>query len=177
MKSGKRRTIIMAAGLTLIAPVLLSVPTLAGTPAATSLIDKDFEVALRKFVSKRFFNRIDASDEQREKLSKIMADTQDETRPAREELRRSLLDLNDMMADSKTSDEAIKNKVKELREKREKLQDRRLSALLEARKVLTDEQKEQIRERINGLITGGAKPRRLGMLFKSAALENLIGEQ
>jgi Spy/CpxP family protein refolding chaperone len=169
MKFG-RKTTIAAVTLTLAAPVLMGTfnPSSAGTPTSAPLIDKDFEVAMRKFVAKRFFNRIDASTEQREKLSKIMADTQDETRPVREELRQGLLDLSGMMADDKVSDSDIKARVKELRTLHEKVQDRRLAAVLDARKILTPEQKQLMNTKFTELITGGIKPRKIGMLINSA---------
>lgn len=167
MKFGKKARVALM--LTAVSGVLfgLNLPTIAGTPGAGApLIDKDFEIALRKFVSKRFFNRIDASDEQREKLSKIMAETQDETRPKREQLRQGMLDLSSMYSDGKSSDEVIKAKVKELRELHEKIQNRRLDAALAARKILTAEQMQKMHGRLSQLISGGIKPRRLSMLMQ-----------
>lgn len=175
MKFG-RNAKVGAVVLALMAPAMIGVfnPSNAGTPSASPLIDKDFEVAMRKFVAKRFFNRIDASSEQREKLSKIMADTQDETRPLREELRQGLLDLSGMVADDKVADDQIKAKVQELRTLHEKVQDRRVSAILQARKILTPEQKELINTRITELITGGLKPKKIGMLMHRT--ENLFSD-
>lgn len=172
-----KKTVTIAAVLAISAPLCLGMaaPSLAGTPSATPLIDKDFEVALRKFISKRFFNRINATDEQREKLSKIMADTQDETRASREEFRQGVLDLSAMMADEKATDDQIKSKVKELRSLHEKVQDRRISSMLEARKVLTPEQRQQIHGKISELITGGIKPgRRVGFLLRGG--QSFLGE-
>lgn len=167
MKFGKKARVAIM--LTAVSGVLfgLGLPTLAGTPGAGApLIDKDFEIAVRKFVSKRFFNRIDATDEQREKLSKIMADTQEETRPSREQLRQSLLDLSAMFSDGKSTDEQIKARVKELREMHEKIQNRRLDAALAARKILTAEQMQKMHGRLSQLISGGIKPRRLSMIMQ-----------
>ncbi len=164
----KKKKWLLAVSMIVSVPLLVgfAAPTLAGNATAAPLIDKDFETALRKFVSKRFFSRINASDEQRDKLSKIMTETADETRPAREELRQGLLSLNNMMSDEKSSDEMIKAKVQELRALREKVQDKRMSALLEARKILSSEQKQQIHSRINDLLTGNIKARRLGLLMQ-----------
>ncbi|MBX9688316.1 MAG: Spy/CpxP family protein refolding chaperone [Candidatus Obscuribacterales bacterium] len=154
--------------LTLLTPLLLSGQAIAGPSNAAPLIDKEFEAALRKFVCNRFCNRIDATDEQREKLSKIMTDAQEESRPLREDLRSGLLGLSDMMSDSKSNDEQIRAKVKELRSLHEKVQDRRISALLEARKVLNAEQRQEVNKRFADLITGVGKPRRLGFLMHGA---------
>lgn len=170
MKFTKNKKGLIALSMVIATPVLVAfaTPTLAGNTSAGPLIDKEFETALRKFVSKRFFNRIDATDEQREKLSKIMADTAEETRPTREELRQGLVSLNNMMADDKSSDEQIKTKIQELRALRDKLQDKRMASLLEARKVLSPEQKQKIQTRINDLLTGNFKPRKLGLLMQGA---------
>ena len=176
MKFSKKKAMIAAVVVAITAPLFgMAAPSLAGTPSATPLIDKEFETALRKFISKRFFNRINATDEQREKLSKIMADTQEETRPAREELRQGMLDLSTLMADEKTTDDQIKAKVKELRSLHEKVQDRRIASILEARKVLTPEQRQQIHGKISELINGGVKPgRRIGFLLRQGP--GLLGE-
>lgn len=154
----------------------MNLPSMAGPASAASpLIDKDFEIALRKFLAKKFFRRIDATEEQQEKLSKIMAETQEETRPSREELRQGLRALSELVSDSKTSDEQIKAKVKELRGLHEKVQDRRLTAFLEARKVLTDEQRQKIQKRVKELMSGaGPGARRLGMYMQNRAE---IGEE
>lgn len=170
MKAPKK-TVIAAASLAIVAGAFIApnLPSLAGTPTAASpIIDKDFEISLRKFLAKRFFKRIDATDEQKEKLSKIMEETQEETRPDREELRQKARALAEMMQDSKSSDDDIKAKVKELRALHEKVQDRRLTALLAARKILTEEQKQKIHERLKNLVSQeGPRTRRLGHLIRS----------
>ncbi len=153
--------------------VLVLIPAMAGLaqaslagPAAGTLIDKDFETAMRKFVSRRFFNRIDANDEQRAKLSALIEKTTDETRPAREQFRQGLLDLSNLMASKDASDDQIKQKVDEIRGMKEKLMDRRLVAVLEARKILTVEQRQKVNNRIQDVITGGAKPlRKISLLM------------
>lgn len=170
----KRNILLAAAAFAVLAPVNLGFsPALAAPANSGSLIDKDFEVALRKFVSKRFFNRIDATNDQREKLSAIFSDTQESTRPDRESLRQGLIDLSSMMANDKVNDEDIAKKVHELRELRSRIMDKRLSAALAARKVLTAEQRQKIHDKITEVLTGGLKPRAIGFLLNTNRLSFL----
>ena len=134
--------------------------------SSATLIDKEFEAAMRKFVTKRFYNRIDATDEQRAKLDNLFSGAMDETRPAREQFRHSLLDLSALMASDEATDDQITEKVHEVRALKEKIMDQRLSTALKGRKILTHEQKQQIHNRIYELITGGIKPRKLSMLLE-----------
>lgn len=168
MKFGMRaKTTAVAAILVIPALAGLIPSTLAGTPTSSApLIDKEFEVSLRKFVSKRFFNRIEASSEQREKLNKILSDTQEQTRPDREQFRRGILDLSEMMANDKVSDEEIKKSFSDLRALKQKIADQRLAAALQVRHVLNAEQKQKIHNRISELITGGFSPRKIGSLMQ-----------
>lgn len=153
---------------------MLVVPAIAGLaqaafagPLAGSLIDKDFETALRKFATKRFFNRIDATDEQRTKISTLMDKTMEDTRPDREQVRQGLLNLSDLMASKDATDDQIKAKVGEVKALRQKIQDRRLTTVLEVRKILTQDQRQKIHDRVQDLISGNAKPlRRISMLME-----------
>ena len=170
MRKIGRKAKIVAAALALVAPVgLYLTQSSLAAPGATTLIDKDFEVALRKFVSKRFYNRIDATDEQRKQIDAIWTNTMETTRPEREELRQGMLGLSNLMASDEATDEQITQKAHELRALHEKVQDQRLDSLLKARKLLTKEQRSQINERITQLITGGLKPRRVGFLLNQVA--------
>jgi Spy/CpxP family protein refolding chaperone len=123
-------------------------------PGASSLIDKDFELSVRKFISKRFYNRVDATDEQRAKLDSIWNNTMETTRPEREALRHGFLELSNLMASDDATDEQITQKAHELRAMHEKVMDQRLNSLLQARKVLTKEQRKQINDRITHVISG-----------------------
>ena len=157
-----------ATAVLLLVPVLLGLAqaSFAGPAGVGPLIDKDFETALRKFVTKRFFNRIEATDEQRTKLSGIFDKTMEETRPDREQFRQGLLDLSNLMASKDATDEQIKQKVADIKAIREKVMDRRLSTALEVRKVLTVDQRQKINNRIQDLVTGNVKPlRHIGMLM------------
>lgn len=174
----KKKAILLAAiAISALAPITpgfsapaIAAPATEAQRTSGTLIDKDFEVALRKFISKRFYNKIDASAEQREKLDSIFANTQEETRPDREHFRQGLLDLSALMSNDKASDEEITKKAHEVRDMRTKIMDKRMAAALEVRKVLTPEQKQKIHDRLSELIGGGAKPRGLSFLMNAGKI-------
>lgn len=175
MKLGNKAKIALLSAAVVV-PAVALLPSIAG-PSSPPLIDKEFETAVRKFVSKRFFNRIDATDEQREKLSRIMGETQDQTRPIREQVRQGLLQLSDLMADEKASDDQIKAKVKEIRDLHEQVQDKRLSAVLEARKILSAEQRKKISNRVSEIITGGIRQKKISMLLNGGAPAAFLNDE
>jgi Spy/CpxP family protein refolding chaperone len=157
---------VVAVTLALMAPLagVLAQESIAA-PGSAGLIDKDFEVALRRFISKRFYNRIDATAEQRQKLDTIWTSTMEATRPQREEVRQEALQLSSLVASDEATDEQITEKAHQLRAAHQKVMDERLNSLLKARKVLTKEQRQQINERLTQLISGGLKPKRIGLLM------------
>jgi Spy/CpxP family protein refolding chaperone len=126
---------------------------------STPMIDKGFEEALIKHFSNRFYNRIDATDEQRQKLSGILNKRAAETRPLREQVRVEASKLSDMMADDKVTDEQILTESQLLKGMRDKLMDERVQSALQVRAVLTSAQRAQISDRINGFLTGQWKSR------------------
>jgi periplasmic protein CpxP/Spy len=93
----------------------------------------------------------------------------DATRPDREALRQGLLQLSNLMSSDDATDDQITQKAHELRALHEKINDQRLDSLLKVRKVLTKEQRNKINERINEVITGGMKPRRIGFLLDNVS--------
>lgn len=163
---GSKKAKVVALSMALMAPVgIWFAQASAAAPAGVTLIDKDFEQAVRKFISKRVYNRIDATDAQREQLDKIWINTMESTRPDREQVRQDALQLSNLMASDDATDEQITEKAHEIRALHQKVMDQRLDSLLKARKVLTKEQRSKINERITELITGGFKPRRVGLLM------------
>lgn len=135
-----------------------------------SLIDSEFENAVRVIVTKRFCNRIDASDEQRAKLTALFKDTMNSTRPTREQFRRKLLDLSALMASESATDDQIKQEVQAARAIKQQLMDQRIDTALAVRKILTPEQRKKIHDRISDIIAGNVKPRRLGWIMQKAAM-------
>jgi|AGTN01.1.fsa_nt_gi hypothetical protein len=136
-------------------------PAWASKAISDTLIDKDLENALRNHFQKRFFNLIDATEEQKKELSAIIAAQAEEAGPIRQELRSEVLDINDLIADEGTTDEQIKQRVDKIRALRDKLQDKRLETMLKVRSKLSAEQKQIVSRRIKGILTGNP---RLGLL-------------
>lgn len=135
-------------------------PVWAGN-SAQKLIDAEFEDALRKHFQKRFFNLIEATDEQREKLSNLLAQRMSETRPMREELRQGAVELSQMMARNDASDDQIIQKAHQLRDLRDKIMDERLSTVLKVRANLTQQQRQTVSDKVIGFITGNSLRGRL----------------
>ena len=150
---------VLAAATVLIVP---TGPASAGNGSTAQLIDKQFEECLIKHFQTRFFNRIDASPDQRQKLSAIIARRCQETRPLRERLAQGCLELNEMLAGEDASEEQLTAKAHEVRDLRNQVMDERLKSMLEARAVLTPGQRKQIAQRVSGLITGDWKHRFAG---------------
>jgi Spy/CpxP family protein refolding chaperone len=118
------------------------------------LIDKDFEVAVRKHLEKRLYNLLDASDAQQEKISKLLGERAEETRPEREKIREGLVDLSNMLGGD-TQDDAIVAKVHELRAMHEQVMDEGLSTLLKVREVLSPSQRKIVSDKMVSILSGG----------------------
>jgi len=136
-------------------------PAAGKTDSSTQLVDAEFEHCLRKKFQKRFFNRIDATDEQAEQLSSLFAQRMDSTRPAREELRGKFLELVALASNKDAGDQAVLEKVEQLRNLHQQIMDKRIETLLQVRSILTQDQLSGIEGRIRGLVTGNWKPMRL----------------
>lgn len=136
-------------------------PAWAGKSISQALIDPELEQALSSHFKKRFFNLIDASEDQKTQLSSLISKQLDDARPIRGQIKENLLDLSDMMADDSVSEEAITKKVHEIRDLREQIQEKRLSTILKARGVLTKEQRQIVSNRLKGFLTGNP---RLGLI-------------
>jgi Spy/CpxP family protein refolding chaperone len=117
-------------------------------------VDKDFEVALANHIEKRFFARINATDDQREKISAVVSARMEVTRPLREDLRSGALELTEMMG-ADTSDATLMEKAHNLRDKRDRLAEERLQTILKVRALLTPDQRKQVCNRIADAITNG----------------------
>lgn len=140
-------------------------PAWANKAISETLIDKDLENALRNHFQKRFFNLIEATEEQKKELSAIMAAQAEQAGPIRQELRSQVLDVSDLLADESATEEQIRQSVEKIRALRDKLQDERLETVLKVRSKLTAEQKQIVSNRIKGILTGNP---RLGLLGRLA---------
>lgn len=150
---------VIAVGLLTVAGLSLSqfVPAWADKTMAKALIDPELEIALANQFKKRFFNLIEASDDQQSKLSGLLSKQLDDARPIRAQIRERLLDLSDLMADESATDDAITKKVQEIQDLRGQIQDKRLNTVLQARALLTKEQKDVVSRRIKGILTGNPR--------------------
>lgn len=135
-------------------------PVFAGD-AVAPLIDKDFEQCLSRKLQSRFYNLIEASDEQKEKIQALLSSGQESSRPQREEFRSGLAELADMMSSDAADDKQIKEKVQKLRAMHEKIMDGRLDTALKVRSMLTVAQRKAVGERVSSLISGRYKYRGL----------------
>ncbi len=145
-----------------LAVTLLTVPVLAGdgVGATAPFVDKEFEAALRKHFQKKFFNFIDASDTQRDRITAILDERMEACRPEREKLKSEAIELSQMMA-SDASDEQVRTKLQELRDVRNKLMDERLTTALKVRTILKPEQRKAVSDKIVALLSGDGRGRLL----------------
>ena len=154
----KRNSIALALGAgVLIAGAPFVAPALAGPLNSDSLVDPEWESAVRKHIEKRFFNLIEATDSQKAQLDDIFKKMCDENRATREQVKQGAVDVANMMADQSATDEQIRNKVADIRKLREKLQDTRLDTALKVRAILTNEQRKVVSDRVVGFITGNQR--------------------
>lgn len=132
-------------------------PAWAGKIMSKALIDPDLEIAVSNHFKKRFFNLINADDQQQSKLSELLTKQSEEARPIRTQIREKLLELSDLMANESTTDDALRSKIEEVRILREQIREKRLNSMLEARALLTPEQKKTVSSRIRGILTGNPR--------------------
>jgi Spy/CpxP family protein refolding chaperone len=133
----------------------------AGAKSEDPLIDQSFEESMLKHFEKRFFNRIDATDTQRGKLSSILENRLTATRPMREKLRQEVLVLTDLMDKDDATDAQISQQVAVVKGIRDQLADGRLTTALKVRAELTPAQRHQVSDRIRGFVSGDFKPHRM----------------
>lgn len=130
-------------------------PAWAGEGVLTGgIIDKEFEVALRKHFEKRFFSLIEADGAQRNKIDSLLSQRQEETRPLREQFREGLKELRQMMAGD-SADEQIQQKIQDLRSLHNKIADARIDTALKIRANLSPEQRKTVSEHVSCLLSGG----------------------
>jgi len=100
----------------------------------------DWANCLRVHMQNRFFKRINATDDQREKLSELFKNTFEQNRELRQQVKGQFETLIDMFTDGKTSDDQIRKQFGELKSTREKLVEKRLDLALKTRTILTPDQ-------------------------------------
>lgn len=154
-----RKSTVAIVGILTVAGLSASqfLPAWADKTVARALVDPELEIALSNHFKKRFFNLIEATDDQQNKLSSILTKQLEDARPLRAQIKEDLLDLSDLMADESSTDEVIKKKVSEIKELREQIQDKRLNSILSARAILTADQKRIVSQRMKGFLTGNPR--------------------
>lgn len=157
-KRSPRKTIISISVLTILGlGASQFAPAWAGKTMTKALIDPDLEIAVSNHFKKRFFNLIDADDQQQSKLSELLTKQTEEARPIRSQIREKLLELSDLMANEGTTDDALRSKIEEIKTLREQIREKRLNSILEARALLTPEQKKKVSNRMRGILTGNPR--------------------
>ncbi len=135
----------------------LIAPALAGPLNSDSLVDPEWESAVRKHVEKRFFNLIDATEVQKTQLDDLFKQRVEGNRQKRDEIKKGVVEIAQLMADDSASDEQIKGKVLEIRKMREQLMDSRVDTALKVRTILTKEQRKIVSDKVIGFITGNQR--------------------
>jgi len=110
--------------------------------------DQELTRALLKHFEKRFFNRIEATSEQREKISKILESKLKLSRQNRLTLRRGMKDLTKMACDPKAKASNIEAKAHELQRLRSEMSEARLQTMLEVRALLSEDQLSKMGKRL-----------------------------
>jgi Spy/CpxP family protein refolding chaperone len=95
----------------------------------------------------RFFKRISATDDQREKLSDLFKNTFEQNRELRQQVKSQFETLIDLFADGKSSDDQIRKQFDVLKSAREKLVEKRLELALKTRAILTPDQLKLVGDR------------------------------
>ena len=111
--------------------------------------DPEFQEALVKHILKRFFNRIDATDNQRQEITELVNNKRKSNQARRDALKAGVKDFLSSattLDNSEKSDSTLRTKAKELRVQHQELMDDRLESFLKVRALLTSEQKEKLHD-------------------------------
>lgn len=114
--------------------------------------DPEFRQALIKHMEKRFFARIDATDEQQTQIKAIIEKSMSENQDKKKAMRTGVKELL-AMVQGDAKDEEIKAKVKDLRAIHESLTDARIESMLSIRKTLNDEQRAKLGSRFSEILS------------------------
>lgn len=144
-----------AGAMVVLAPFVA--PALAGPLNSDSLVDPEWEGAVRKHVEKRFFNLIEATDSQKAQLDDLFKHQVEGNRQTREQVKKGAVEIAQLMGDDSASDEQIKTKVQEIRKMREQLMDSRVDTALKVRAILTKEQRKIVSDKVIGFISGNQR--------------------
>ena len=132
---------------------------LASNESSETQVNTQFDDLVRQHYENRFFSKIGATPDQREKLTAILNKSFEEAKPLREEVRQDRLELNKLIADDNTSDEQVLDKANEVKSVRERLMDERMDTALAIRKVLSPEQRRKVSDTIAERLANGTSRR------------------
>ncbi|MBX9938212.1 MAG: Spy/CpxP family protein refolding chaperone [Candidatus Obscuribacterales bacterium] len=120
--------------------------------------DPEFRQALIKHLQKRFFKKIGATDEQKEKIGALINSKIEANQSKRAELRKELESFADLVSNPGTDEQTIRDKAMVLRKLHQNLMDDRLETMLAVRAMLNDEQKAKLGTRLKALLNGELPP-------------------
>ncbi len=103
--------------------------------------DPEFEQAKIKHIAKVISNKVEATPDQQKQISEIISSSHQECCPLKDDLRKQVHDMHELMSDPKSSDDQIKAQSQQVRASHEKLADQKLDTMLKIRDVLTPEQR------------------------------------
>lgn len=132
-------------------------PAEARGPANGALIDVEWENAVSSHIEKRFFNLIDATDEQEKTLDALFKERLEQTRPTREKIKQGATELAQMFASPEATEQQIEDKAKEIRALRDKLADERIATVLKVRKILDPNQRKVLSDRMVNRLTSNRR--------------------
>jgi Spy/CpxP family protein refolding chaperone len=107
----------------------------------------DWANCLRAHMQNRFFKGINATVDQKEKLSELFKSTMEQNRETRVQVKNQFASLIDLFADGKASDDQIRKQFEDLKASREKLAAKRLDLALKVRTILTPDQLKLVGDR------------------------------
>lgn len=128
--------------------------------------DPEFEQAVLKHFEKRFFKRIEATSEQKDKIDKLLTGKLSENRSKRQACKKAVKELLAMVADPASSEDSIRAQAEKARSIHSELSQDRLNTFLAVRAMLTESQKKQLGDRLKNL---GARFRRVAGHFADGA--------
>lgn len=118
------------------------------------MIDADLSRCLRKIMQQRFFNLIDATDEQRERMSELLSNHEQKMRPVRQELRKEAIGLLELFANSDATDQQLTDRCMQVRARRLEWMDENIKTMLKVRSLMKPEQRRTLVNFIMGLFNG-----------------------
>ncbi|MBZ0185611.1 MAG: Spy/CpxP family protein refolding chaperone [Candidatus Obscuribacterales bacterium] len=129
-------------------------PAWAGKDLIAPIMDEDLKLALIAHFEKRFFNLIDATEEQKTKINALFSDQLEFARPLRAQMRKEAMDLADILPQDSLSEEQLREKIESIRALKEKIADKRLDTVLAVNGLLNKEQRQAISSKMKSRLTG-----------------------